>query len=164
MNLLDFFSAGHDDINAEPAEHLAFDCEPGAEQCDALQATGADFGANFGNYVDKRQWRHCGQFGGADMRRDGNDCGDLGAAGRQTGNEACQITCKPGAIIFFNESADPIEIGMCNKQTRHSPCRCMRGKKSSIILNGSARPEAADQAQATPCLVCVRHVSGTLPT
>ena len=46
---------------------------------------------------------------------------------------------------------------MHDKQSRCSPYRFMRSEKAAIVVNGRARPEAANQAKAS------RFLAGRIP-
>src|SRR5262249_1183592 len=86
---------------------------------------------------------------GADMRCNCHDSGHLGAAGREAGDEVRQIAGKASAVVVLREVAHAIEVGMHDKQSRCTPCRFMRGEKTAIVVNGRARPQTADEAEAS---------------
>src|SRR5262245_37082618 len=54
---------------------------------------------------------------------------------------------KASAIVVLHEAPHAIEIGMRDKQSCCSPYRFMRSEKAAIVVNGRARPEAANQAK-----------------
>ena len=54
-----------------------------------------------------------------------------------------------------------VDVRVRDQHARDAPLRLMRGDKPAIVMNGRARPEAADQAEAAPFLAA--HVSGMPP-
>jgi hypothetical protein len=154
----------HDHVNTKTTEHAALNGEPCAEQGHSPETPRLHLRGNAGNYVDQRQWGNCGQFSGADMRSDCDDRAYLGATSRQAGDEACQITRKPGTVVGFDEGAYLVHVGMCDEQPcRFSSCR-MGGEEPTIVIDGCTRPQTADQAEASSLSAGRAHVNGTLPT
>jgi hypothetical protein len=98
------------------------------------------------------------------MRSDCDNRAHLGAASRQAGDEARQITGKPGTVVVFDEGAYRVHVGMCDEQPcRFSSCR-MGGEEPTIIIDRRTGPQAADQAEASSLSAGRVHVNGTLPT
>src|SRR5262245_5072525 len=98
------------------------------------------------------------------MRSDCDDRANLGAASRQAGDEACQIAGKPGTVVVFHKSAYLVHVGMRYEQACRLSSGRMSGEEPTIIVDGCAGPQTADQAEASPLSAGRVHVNGTLPT
>ncbi len=103
-------------------------------------------------------------WGSADVRRGGDDGCEFGATRRHVADQAGEIARERVEVLRAHRGVHAIDVGMSDQQARHARPLLMRGKQFAIVMNGRARPEATDQAEASTFLARRGHDSGMLPT